>query len=69
MTLYTILTIAYVVAGQPAETRLVYTSEVACGNALATIHQTADPAWTEVSYHCTPTGVPSKTPRPKARGD
>jgi len=69
MTLYTILTIAYVVAGQPAETRLVYTSEWSCSTALATIAQTADPAWRDVSYHCQQTGVLSATPRPKARGE
>jgi hypothetical protein len=69
MTFYTILVIAYTVAGEPAATRVIYTSEAACGNALATIAQTADPAWRDVSYHCQQTGVLSATPRPKARGE
>jgi len=69
MTFYTILVIAYTVAGEPAATRLIYTSEAACSAAIVPMSQTADPAWRDVSYHCQQTGVLSATPRPKARGE
>ena len=67
LTFFTVMVITYSFNGEEVQSRLLYTDEMSCGNALLHVDTLLDPAMTLEMVQCERSGLISRSPRPKAR--
>lgn len=67
MEYFTVMILTYTLAGEPLQSKILYTSHERCSNALTPIHDTLYPMDRGAMAQCNQTNIISKSIRPKAR--
>ena len=67
MEYFTIMILTYTLAGEPFQSKILYTSYKRCGDALVSVHDTIYEMDRGAMAQCEITDIPSKSIRPKAR--
>lgn len=67
VTFFTVMVITFSLDTEEAQMRLLYTSEMACSDAMKTIETVVDPALEIEMLQCQRSEMMSRSPRPKSR--
>jgi len=67
LTFFTVMIITVSFNGQEAQTRLLYSSQQACSDAMRSAEALIDSAMTVEMVQCQQSNLISRSPRPKAR--
>lgn len=66
-TFFTVMIVTFSINNEEAQMRLLYTSAMACGNAIEAVEAAMDPALTIEMVQCKRSNLISGSPRPKPR--
>tara|TARA_R110000824_G_scaffold7516_3_gene34069 strand:- start:1027 stop:1266 length:240 start_codon:yes stop_codon:yes gene_type:complete len=69
MTYFTVMILSYTLSGEPIQSKILFPSAKACGDALTTYYEPIRAFDKDSSAHCIKTKMLSMTLRPKARPD
>jgi hypothetical protein len=67
LTFFTVMIITYSAQGEEVQSRLLYSSQRACSDAMAAAEALVDASMTVEMVQCQESNLISRAPRPKAR--